>query len=159
MLLGDDGNELNPNSQAYENLWDDINKQFLQNTLPSVLTSAIRAINHLTLNTSMQTTNNTKLSELQESLFSSLRETLGDDTDIFSMSLEEDRLAAVEAALLRLVLMCRMRDCVEVMEGEDGGIKGWDVVSAFAERGDVGYKEEAKVSDIKFAHDETDEAM
>jgi cohesin complex subunit SA-1/2 len=108
-----------------------------------ILTPTIKAINHLTQNTSLSAANAAKLSQLQDSVFESLREILGEDTDIFSMSLEEDRLGAVEAALLRLLLMSRMRDCIEIMESE--GTNGWDVVCAFAERGVVGYKEEAKV--------------
>ena len=131
--------------QAYESLWDDVTKQFLQHTDSTVLSAAIQAINHLCNTTSMPTSNTTKLAELEEALFSSMRDAI-DGEDVFSMSMDEDRLAAVEAILLRVVLLERSRDLVDVMEDAEGGqSSGWDIVCAFAERGDVGYKEEAKV--------------
>ncbi|WVQ85787.1 hypothetical protein IAT38_007954 [Cryptococcus sp. DSM 104549] len=130
---------------AYESLWDDITKQFLQHTDPAVLTAAIRTINCLSANTSMSASNTTKLTELQESLFASLRDTIGSD-DVAVMSIEEDRLAQLEAILYRVSLLQRSRDLVEVMEDEEGGqSSAWDIVCAFAQRGGLGYKEEAKL--------------
>ncbi len=94
----------------------------------------------------MAGSNGTKLAELEETLFTSLRDAI-DGEDVFTMSLDEDRLAGLESILLRVVLLERSRDMVEVMEDVEGGqSSGWDIICAFAERGDVGYKEEAKVS-------------
>lgn len=104
-------------------------------------------MNHLCTNTSMAGSNGTKLAELEEALFASLRDTI-DGEDVFTMSVDEDRLAALEAILLRVTLLGRSRDLVDVMEDEEGGqSSGWEIVCAFADRGSVGYKEEAKVSD------------
>jgi cohesin complex subunit SA-1/2 len=94
----------------------------------------------------MSVSNDTKLAELDETVFNSLRDAIDGD-DVFSMSMSEDRLATLEAILLRVSLLGRSRDITEVMEDEEGGqSSGWDIICAFAERGEVGYKEEAKVS-------------
>ncbi|KAK6906813.1 hypothetical protein I203_100800 [Kwoniella mangroviensis CBS 8507] len=131
-------------TKAYETLWDDVTKQFLHHTDPSVLESAIKAVNHLTTNAPMATSNTTKLNELQESLFASLRDEIGSD-DVALLSLEEEGIAKLEAILLRILLLEKSRDITEVMEDEEGQSSGWDIICAFAERGRLGYKEEAKM--------------
>ncbi|OCF78437.1 cohesin complex subunit SA-1/2 [Kwoniella mangroviensis CBS 8886] len=131
-------------TKAYETLWDDVTKQFLHHTDPSVLESAIKAVNHLTTNAPMATSNTTKLNELQESLFASLRDESGSD-DVALLSLEEEGIAKLEAILLRILLLEKSRDITEVMEDEEGQSSGWDIICAFAQRGRLGYKEEAKM--------------
>jgi cohesin complex subunit SA-1/2 len=130
-------------------LWDDITKQFLDHTDPSLLTAATKAIFHLTSNAAGEAANNEKLMELDETIFTSLRDTINGE-EVFSMSLDEDRLTKIQAILLRISLLQRSRDITQVMEDEEGGqSSGWEIVCAFAERGDVGYKEEANVSRIR----------
>jgi cohesin complex subunit SA-1/2 len=132
--------------QAYDSLWDDITKQFLQHTDRTVLTAAIQAINELTLNTSLAQNNTTKLNELTESLFTSLRDAINGQ-DVSSMSIDDEEVASIEAILFRLTLLAKSRDITEVMEDEEGGqSSGWEIVCAFAERGELPYKDEAKVS-------------
>jgi hypothetical protein len=132
--------------QAYESLWDDITKQFLQHTDETVLTSAIQAINELTLNTALANSNTTKLIELTESLFTSLRDAINGQ-DVATMSIDEEEIASLEAILFRLTLLGKSRDITEVMEDEEGGqSSGWEIVCAFAERGELPYRDEAKVS-------------
>jgi cohesin complex subunit SA-1/2 len=132
--------------QAYETLWDDITKQFLQHTDETVLTSAIQAINELTLNTALANSNTTKLIELTESLFTSLRDAINGQ-DVATMSIDEEEIASLEAILFRLTLLGKSRDITEVMEDEEGGqSSGWEIVCAFAERGELPYRDEAKVS-------------
>lgn len=116
----------------------------MRHTDPAVLSASIQAINHLSANLSMAAANTAKLTELTEGLFATLRDAI-DGEEVFSMSMDEDKLAQVEAILLRVLLLEKSRDLVEVMENEDQQSSGWDIVCAFAERGDVGYKEEAKV--------------
>ncbi|OCF34452.1 cohesin complex subunit SA-1/2 [Kwoniella heveanensis BCC8398] len=141
---------------AYNALWDEISKQFLQHTNPAVLITAIEAVNQLSQNSDMDAANNTKLAELQESLFASLRDAIGEN-DVALLSLEEEGLAQLEAIMLRLSLLQKSRNLVEIMEDIEGGqSSGWDIVCAFAERGRLGYKEEAKIVEyaieIAFLH-------
>jgi cohesin complex subunit SA-1/2 len=131
--------------QAYDSLWDDIIKQFLQHTDQTVLTSAIQAINELTLNTSLANNNTAKLNELTESLFTSLRDAINGQ-DVSSMSIDDEEVITIQAILFRLTLLGKSRDITEVMEDEEGGqSSGWEIVCAFAERGELPYKDEAKV--------------
>jgi cohesin complex subunit SA-1/2 len=130
---------------AYETLWDDVTKQFLQHTDPNVLTAAIHAISTLTANTPMEATNKEKLAELEESLFTSLRDVI-DGQDVSVMTIGEDQLASIEAVLLRVKLLSSSRDIVGVMQDEEGGqSSGWAIVLAFAERGGLGFKEEYQI--------------
>jgi cohesin complex subunit SA-1/2 len=93
----------------------------------------------------MSAANTAKLLELQESLFTSLRDALNGE-EVATLALTEDQVTAMEAILLRISLLERSRDLTEVMEDDEGGqSSGWDIVCAFAERGELGYKEEAKV--------------
>ena len=134
--------------QAYDSLWDDVTKQFLQHTDPNLLAAAIKTIVSLSLNTDMSSSNDTKLAELDESVFTSLRDEINGE-EVFSMSLNEDRLASLQAILLRISLLARSKDIVDIMDDEEGGqSSGWDIVYAFAERGEVGFKEEAKVCSL-----------
>lgn len=128
---------------AYQTLWDDVTKQFLQHTDQAVLTAAMQAINTLNANESMATINTQKLGELEEALFTSLRDVVNGE-DVPSMSIDEDQVTAIEAILLRISLLARSRDISAAMEDEEGGQSaGWTIVSAFAGRGGLGYREEA----------------
>lgn len=132
-------------AKAYETLWDDVTKQFLQHTDPKVLAAAIQAINTLNANTSMSDANSRKLSELEDSLFVSLRDFV-DGEDVPAMTIDDDQVTAIESILLRISLLARSRNIVDAMEDEEGGqSSGWTIVSAFAGRGALGYKYEAKV--------------
>ena len=65
------------------------------------------------------------------------------------MSLDEDRLATVEAVLLRVSLLAKSRNITSAMDDDEGGQStGWEIVCAFVERGEVGYREEAKVGHL-----------
>lgn len=128
---------------AYQTLWDDVTKQFLQHTDQAVLTAAMQAMNTLNANESMATVNAQKLSELEEALFTSLRDVVNGE-DVPSMTIDEDQITAIEATLLRISLLARSRDISSAMEDEEGGQSaGWTIVSAFAGRGSLGYKEES----------------
>lgn len=63
------------------------------------------------------------------------------------MTIDEDEITKLEAIMLRLSLLGKSRDITEAMEDEEGGqSSGWEIVCAFAGRGDLPYKDEAKVS-------------
>ncbi|WWC65419.1 uncharacterized protein I303_108037 [Kwoniella dejecticola CBS 10117] len=134
-------------TKAYETLWDDVTKQFLHHTESAVLESAIRAINHLSTNTSMSATNDTKLTEMQESLFASLRDEIGAE-DVALMMPEEENIAKLEAILLRILFMEKSRDISEIMEDEENQSSAWNIICALADRGRFGYKEESKMIEL-----------
>ncbi|KAL7422630.1 cohesin complex subunit [Cryptotrichosporon argae] len=132
-------------TKQYEALWDDITKQFLSQTDSAVLTAAVLAISRLATNTSMSAINDTKRRDLDEALFKSLRDAIGGE-EVSNMAIDEDTAASFEAALLRLSLVARSRDIVEAMEDDEGDQStGWTIVTAFAGRAGLGYKEEAKL--------------
>ncbi|OXG45753.1 cohesin complex subunit SA-1/2 [Cryptococcus neoformans Bt120] len=134
-------------SSAYESLWDDISKQFLKYTSPTILTASISAIGHLVANSSLSSINEAKLSELQESLFASLRDAIGSE-DVALVTLDDEQISHLEAIMLRITLLQRSMDLVDVMEDEEGQqSSGWDIICAFADRGKLGYKEEATMVD------------
>ncbi|ORX41194.1 STAG domain-domain-containing protein [Kockovaella imperatae] len=128
---------------AYESLWDDVIKQFLQHTDEDVLKNAAAAIDHLASEDSTANTNSTKLVELEDNLFASLRETINGE-EVFSMTLEDDQLITLQAILLRIKLLQKTVDISDAFESEEGGQSSvWEIVLAFAERGEVGYKAES----------------
>ena len=111
-----------------------------------MLQAAIKAIVHLASNTPGEAANNVKLAELDDTVFSVLRDTI-DGEEVSNMNVTGDRLLKLEAILLRISLLQRSRDLTSAVDDEEGGqSSGWDIICAFAERGEIGYKEEAKVS-------------
>lgn len=131
---------------AYEALWTDVSNQFLKHADPAVLQAAIRTINKLVENSTMESTNTPKLAELEEGIFASLRDAVNGE-DVFSMQLDEDTTALTEAILLRVSLLARSRDLTSAMMDEEGGqSSGWAIIAEFAKRGGLGFKHESKVS-------------
>ncbi|GMK54854.1 hypothetical protein CspeluHIS016_0114400 [Cutaneotrichosporon spelunceum] len=130
---------------AYEALWTDVTNQFLKHTDGNVLQAAIRTINKLVENSTMESTNTPKLAELEEAVFASLRDAVNGQ-DVFSMQLDDDAAILVEAILLRVSLLGRSRDMTSAMMDEDGGqSSGWAIVTEFANRGGLGFKQETKL--------------
>jgi cohesin complex subunit SA-1/2 len=115
-----------------------------------LLTSAIGAVNTLCRSavgpaSALSASNDKKLSELSEALFTSLRDALAGE-DIAVITLEEDLLATVQAVMLRLTLLAKARDVSkEMMDNEGDQTTAWDICCAFVERAGLGYKEEAQV--------------
>lgn len=131
---------------AYEALWTDVTNQFLKHTDAAVLHASIRAINKLVDNSAMESTNSQKLAELEEAIFASLREAVGGE-EVFGMQLDDDTAALIEAILLRVCLLGLSRDITSAMMDEEGGqSSGWAIISEFAKRGGLGFKQESKVS-------------
>lgn len=132
--------------QDYDHLWDDLIKLFNTSTDPSLLESIMKAIWTLNLNVSGANINNTKFSSLQDTLFENLRDLL-DGEDVSLLSLEGEQILNLQSALLRLQLLQRSKNVVEVMESNEGDQSTiWDIVCALIQRGELGFKEENSVS-------------
>ncbi|TDL19464.1 hypothetical protein BD410DRAFT_773910 [Rickenella mellea] len=129
---------------AYEALWDDITKQFLSHSTPTVLSHAMSAIRHLMSATSLSNTNSAKILELEDELSSSLRDAVARRDELEVASFTEDEALSLGAICARLVTLSGTRDMTTWMEEDEGGKQSsaWDIICALAERGRLGYKEE-----------------
>ena len=130
--------------QAYETLWDDVSKQILTQSSPSVLASALSTILYLLTATSLANTNAAKSLELEEEISVSLRKALAGRDELEVASFSEDEIRAIEAVVSRLAMLFSRRDLSSWMEEDEGGKQStsWDIINALAERGRLGRKEE-----------------
>ncbi|KAJ7628572.1 hypothetical protein FB45DRAFT_834497 [Roridomyces roridus] len=129
----------------YNGLWDDIIKQFLSHSSPTVLGVAVLALKHLMAATSLSNANSGKIHELEDELASALRDSVAGRDEIEVAGFDEDEILALGALCTRLRLLAGCRDMTEWMDDDEGGkqTSAWDIVSALVERGRLGYKEEA----------------
>ncbi|GAA5880996.1 hypothetical protein JCM1840_007214 [Sporobolomyces johnsonii] len=129
---------------AYETLWDDVTKQFLKHTDPDVLDQAVRTIIHFLSATNLSNTNQTKSTELEETLVSALRTAVA-DKDIESSTFEEDELHTLTASVARVDKLSRVRNLAPSLNDTDGGkqTSAWEILDSLVNRGRLGYKEEA----------------
>ena len=98
--------------------------------------------------TSLCNTNSTRILELEDELASSLRDAIADRDELEVASFSEDEVLALTAICARLATLSGTRDMIAWMEEDEGGKQSsaWDIISALAERGRLGYKEEEMVS-------------
>ncbi|KAK7678058.1 hypothetical protein QCA50_018999 [Cerrena zonata] len=134
---------------AYSTLWDDITKQFLSHSSSTVLTNAVTTIRYMMDTTSLSNTNSTKILELEDELSNSLREAISGGDELEVASFDEDEVLALSAVCSRIATLAGTRDMISWMEEDEGGKQSsaWDIVSALAERGRLGYKEEEAMID------------
>ncbi|KAI0795779.1 hypothetical protein C8Q75DRAFT_747433 [Abortiporus biennis] len=134
---------------AYSSLWDDITKQFLSHSSPSVLTNAVSTIRCMMETTSLSNTNSTKIVELEDELATSLRDAIAGRDEIEVASFSEDEVLAITAICTRLAILAGTREMIAWMEEDEGGKQSsaWDIINALAERGRLGYREEESMVD------------
>ena len=132
---------------AYDALWDDVIKQFVKGGGDhQVVLEASLTIGHLISCSVMAVSNNSKFAELEETLFSDLRESIGDQ-DISTMTIGDDLAVQIGSVVQRIALLTRRHHLSDAMDDDEGGqSSGWDIICSLAERGMLGYKEEARVS-------------
>ncbi|KAJ7057080.1 hypothetical protein C8F01DRAFT_992238, partial [Mycena amicta] len=130
---------------GYASLWDDIMKQFLSHSDPTVLDVAAEAMIYLFCATSLSNTNSTKILELEDELSSALRDAVSGRDEIDIAGFDEDEMIALGAICMRVSLLFGRRDLFGWMEEDEGGKQSslWEIVSALVDRGKLGYKEEA----------------
>lgn len=138
--------------QAYEGLWDDVTKQFIKHTDPDVLDQAVQTINKFNASTTLGNTNTAKMGSLEDSLASSLREAVV-GKDVESSAFEEDELLALESWLARIDKLQKITDLSGSLDDTDEGkqTSAWEIIDSLVERGRLGYKDEASVSDSSCA--------
>ncbi|KAG8699732.1 hypothetical protein FRC08_005131 [Ceratobasidium sp. 394] len=129
---------------AYEQLWNDVTKQFMSHSSPTVLRHAVATIQHFSQTTSLANTNATKIIELEDELATSVRELLAGREELDIVTFTEDEVHALSAFVLRLHTLYGVRDMTNWLEEDEGGkvSRLVDVLGALTERGRLGYKEE-----------------
>ncbi|KAH9854575.1 hypothetical protein C2E23DRAFT_817055 [Lenzites betulinus] len=134
---------------AYTSLWEDVTKQFLSHSSPVVLANAVAAIRRMMDATSLSKTNSGKILELEDELSTSLRDAIAGRDEIEVASFTEDEVLSLGAICARLAALSGIRDMTAWTEEDEGGKQSnaWDIVSALAERGRLGYKEEEMMVD------------
>ncbi|PIL29081.1 hypothetical protein GSI_09129 [Ganoderma sinense ZZ0214-1] len=134
---------------AYTSLWEDVTKQFLSHSSPIVLANAVTTIRRMMEATSLSKTNSTKILELEDELSTSLRDAIAGRDEIEVATFTEDEVISLGAICARLAALSGIRDMTSWMEEDEGGKQSsaWDIVSALAERGRLGYKEEETMVD------------
>ena len=98
--------------------------------------------------TSLSNTNSTKILELEEELSTTLRDAIKGRDELELASFSEDEVISLCAICARLATLAGTRDMTAWMEEDEGGKQSsaWDIISALAERGRLGYREEEAVS-------------
>ena len=116
----------------------------------TVLVHAVVAIQQFMNATSLSNTNNTKILELEDELSTSLRDAVGGRDELEIASFTEDEVSTLTHICARLAAFAKIRNMISWLEEDEGGKQSsaWDIVSALAERGRLGYKEEETVCSI-----------
>ncbi|CAE6434925.1 unnamed protein product, partial [Rhizoctonia solani] len=129
---------------AYEQLWNDVTKQFFSHSSPTVLRHAVSVIQQFTQTTSLANTNALKILELEDELATSVRQLLAGREELDIVTFTEDEVHSLSAFVLRLHTLYGVRDMTAWLEEDDGGkvSRLVDVLGALSERGRLGYKEE-----------------
>ncbi|KAM0753990.1 hypothetical protein T439DRAFT_298458 [Meredithblackwellia eburnea MCA 4105] len=130
---------------AYETLWDDITKQFVQHADVQVIEQAVRTMCYLASAKSLGNTNSTKLTELEETLVGAIRDAVA-DKDVETAAFDEDELLSLTSWILRVSRLYAARDLTAaVTEGDGKSSSILDVAKALLERGRLGYKDEVQI--------------
>ena len=122
-------------------------KQFLAHSSSTVLSHAMAAILHLMNTTSLSNTNSTKILELEDELSTSLRDAVAGREDLDVATFTDDEARSLGAVCARIATIVQSREMTAWMDENEGGKQSsiWEILSALADRGRLGYKEEGMV--------------
>jgi hypothetical protein len=118
----------------------------LKHTDPLVLQEILSIMTVMNGTQTLQSTNNVKFAELDESLADSLREVFA-EKDLAIMALEDGDVETVESALLRTQTMMARYDLTGLfLTDKQDEANLFDIALALASRGKLGFRQEIKVS-------------
>jgi len=97
--------------------------------------------------TSLSNTNHKKMAELEEELSTSLREIIGGREELGIATFPEDESLALGHICARFAVLAKVRNLVPCLEEDEGGMQSsaYDILTALADRGKLGYREEETV--------------
>ena len=147
-----------PPPQAYEHLWGDVTKQLTTHSSQTVLVPAVAAIQKFMTVTSLSNTNHKKMAELEEELSTSLREIIGGREELGIATFPEDESLALGHICARFAVLAKVRNLVPCLEEDEGGMQSsaYDILTALADRGKLGYREEETVRHFEMCVAPTD---
>jgi cohesin complex subunit SA-1/2 len=130
-------------------MWNDINRQFLRHTDPTVLREVVSLVRKMNNTTALEATNHTKFDELKTSLSNTLQDVLA-NKDLAIDSLEDEELQNIGSGLLRvrtLMAQYNVESLFAAYDDEDvDRFDLFDILIALASRGKLGYRSEVEVS-------------
>lgn len=137
--------------QAYEHLWGDVTKQLLTHSSQTVLVPAVAAIHKFMSVTSLSNTNNAKILELEEELSTSLRDVIAGRDELDIAAFTEDESLTLGHICTRFAVLAKVRNLVPCLEEDEGGKQSsaYDILTALADRGKLGYREEETVRPLE----------
>lgn len=137
--------------QAYETLWQNTIKAFVEETHSTVIESAFQTMTFLQSCGPLSEINDSKLQECENKLCSQLRDTAS-NIDLASSNLSPDQLRQLTASVTRLHLMYSRFDVTSSLQ-DDGGQQYTSIIAivdALVDRGQNCDAVEARVSSILF---------
>jgi len=101
--------------------------------------------------TSLSNTNNAKILELEEELSTSLRDAIAGREELDIAAFTEDESLVLGHICTRFAVLAKVRNLIPCLEEDEGGKQssGYDILTALADRGKLGYREEETVRSIK----------
>lgn len=132
---------------AYEQLWDDVARQFTQHGDIYLLEKAMDAMGAMRQTQALSASNAEKCSSLEATVVEALRG-LFDDIDANNATpLDEDALQKFDAWLARLCLILKHWDMTAALRESTSGSQAslLEAIKQLVERGQMGFHEEEKV--------------
>ena len=108
--------------------------------------------------TSLSNTNNEKIRELEEGLSASLREIIDGREELGIATFPEDESLALGHICARFAVLAKVRNLVQCLEEDEGGMQSsaYEILTALADRGKLGYREEETVCRLEMRVASTD---
>ena len=101
--------------------------------------------------TSLSNTNNAKILELEEELSTSLRDVIAGRDELDIAAFTEDESLTLGHICTRFAVLAKVRNLVPCLEEDEGGKQSsaYDILTALADRGKLGYREEETVRPLE----------